>query len=155
MPGDASAAPVVGNSCETAIECGAGFDCYTLAPGGYCMPGAPGGPTACREPEYPCPAGTVCSPLPMHAISGVCLRPCSTHGDCREGYRCDYVALFPGDPQSPRSPEKVCWTVCEFGVDQMCNDDPMISSLHGTCRQDGTCDCGDRYALNPDTGRCR
>ncbi|MFH1808842.1 MAG: hypothetical protein ABIJ09_08850 [Pseudomonadota bacterium] len=151
---DAAAAQVTGTACTDFHDCGTGYDCYTLTLDGYCMPGAPGGPTACREPDVSCPAGTTCSPLPMHAISGVCLLSCDSNSDCRPGYQCRIVELFPGDPQTPVSPHKVCWTACEFGTDQMCNDDPIISSLHGTCRQDGTCDCGDRYALNPLTGRC-
>ena len=150
-PGD----PVTGSACEEAADCGPGYDCYTLAPGGDCMAGAPGGPTACREPEAPCPDGTVCSPLPWHAISGVCLAPCATAADCRPGYRCGHVELFPGDVDTPRSAEAACWFVCEPGMDQMCNDNPIISSLHGTCQEDGTCACHEGFPMNPETGRCR
>jgi hypothetical protein len=147
--------PITGRACAGDADCGAGYHCYTLAAGGYCLPGAPGGPTACREPEYPCPAGTVCSPIPWHAISGVCMAPCASAADCREGYRCGVVELFPGEPETPRSAEPVCWTVCELGMDQMCNDDPRISSLHGRCLRDGTCECLAGYPKNPETGRCR
>jgi MYXO-CTERM domain-containing protein len=145
---------VTGRACTTPAQCGSGYDCYTLAPGGYCMPGSPGGPAACRDPEAPCSAGTVCSPLPWHAISGVCLQPCATVGDCRGGYACNYVELFPGDPGTPKSPERVCWTVCEIGMDQTCNDNPVISSTRGTCQADGTCKCNSGVAKNPDSGRC-
>jgi hypothetical protein len=147
--------PVTGLTCETAADCGEGYDCYGLAPGGYCLPGSPGGPTACREPEAPCPAGTVCSPLPWHQISGVCLAPCASAADCRDGYRCGILQLFPGDPASPASTEPVCWYACEAGMDQMCNDDPEVSFLHGECLADGTCACHAGYQLNPETGRCR
>jgi len=44
--------------------------------------------------------------------------------------------------------------VCEPGADQTCNDDPAISSLHGACRQDGTCLCNEGVAKNSETGRC-
>ena len=146
---------VVGRACAKAADCGDGYDCNLEAPGGYCMPGAPGGPTACREPEQPCPAGSTCSPLPMHAISGVCLRSCAGPTDCRAGYVCSIVELFPGDSTSPRSPAPVCWTVCQPGADQTCNDSLTISSLHGVCEADGTCTCNGSFEKNPATGRCR
>lgn len=44
--------------------------------------------------------------------------------------------------------------VCEPGADQTCNDDPAISSLHGLCLPDGTCECAQGVGKNPDTGRC-
>lgn len=44
---------------------------------------------------------------------------------------------------------------CTFGADQTCNDDPLISSVHGSCNQDGTCSCHPGFALNPQTGRCK
>ena len=144
-----------GSACASEEDCGEGYTCYTLAPGGYCLPGAPGGPTACAEPDYPCPDGTVCSPLPWHAISGVCMAACSSTSDCRSGYVCRVVELFPGDEDTPTSPEPVCWTVCVSGMDQTCNDSAYISSLHGTCLPDGTCECYDGFPLNPETGRCR
>jgi hypothetical protein len=43
---------------------------------------------------------------------------------------------------------------CTFGMDQTCNDNPIISSLHGVCQPDGTCKCNEGFAMNPDTGRC-
>ncbi|MCU0665068.1 MAG: hypothetical protein MUC50_22435 [Myxococcota bacterium] len=149
-----SNSPAFGCPCSTAQHCGTDFSCYTMAPGGYCMPGAPGGPTACREPESPCPTGSVCSPIPWHQISGVCLLPCDSSSDCRPGYVCDFVELFPGDPSTPRSKEKVCWTVCEPGADQTCNDNPIISSLHGICEDDGPCTCTNGFEKNQETGRC-
>jgi hypothetical protein len=59
--------------------------------------------------EMPCPSGSVCSPVPYSRISGVCMRPCGTTAECRPEYVCDYVELFPGDPNSPKSPVPVCW----------------------------------------------
>lgn len=44
--------------------------------------------------------------------------------------------------------------VCEPGRDQTCNDDPAISSLHGRCLPNGTCECSDGIAKNAATGRC-
>jgi hypothetical protein len=144
-----------GRACTGNAECGAGYMCNTEAPGGYCMQGDPGGPTACREPDAPCTApGSTCSPLPHHQIPGVCLRTCSSASDCRKNQICAVVELFPGDPSSPKSPTKVCWTACQPGMDQSCNDNPVISSLHGVCESDGTCTCKAGFAKNPDTGRC-
>jgi len=153
--GQDSGAIVTGTACTSAAECGAGYDCNLEAPGGYCMQGSPGGPTACHEPDAPCTApGSVCSPLPWHQISGVCLRACSSSDECRPNQICAVVELFPGDPTSPKSPTKVCWTACQPGMDQSCNDSPIISSIHGTCEPDGTCTCISGFAKNPDTGRC-
>lgn len=44
--------------------------------------------------------------------------------------------------------------VCEPGMDQSCNDDPAISSLHGRCLPNGTCECANGIEKNPETGRC-
>ena len=158
VPPDA-ALPVstaTGQPCAVAADCGDGFDCNTEVRGGYCMPGSPGGPTACRPPDVTCPDQTHCSPLPWHQISGVCLLACDSPSDCREGYDCQVVSLFPGDPSSPTSDGTVCWVrqVCQPGMDQTCNDNPALNSIHGVCRFDGTCECNAGFALNPDTGRC-
>jgi hypothetical protein len=146
---------VTGAACTSAAECGAGYDCNLEAPGGYCMQGSPGGPMACHDPDMPCTApGSVCSPLPWHQISGVCLKACASSDECRPNQICAVVELFPGDPTSPKSPTKVCWTACQPGMDQSCNDNPLISSIHGKCEADGTCTCISGFAKNPDTGRC-
>jgi hypothetical protein len=152
---DAAAVTATGQACTAAADCGAGYECLTEAPDGYCVAGAPGGPAACRDPDAPCTLpGTVCSPLPEHQISGVCLQACQASTDCRPGYVCNLVQLFPGDPSSPQSPAKVCWTACVPGQDMTCNDDPSVSSLRGTCQSDGTCICSSGAMLNPGTGRC-
>jgi hypothetical protein len=152
--GEADAGLVTGRACASAAQCGPGYDCNTEVPGGYCLPGTPGGPIACREPTQSCPAGTVCSPLPWHQISGVCLRPCSSSSPCRQDYFCGYVEAFPGDPSSGHSSAPVCWTVCQPGADQSCNDNPILSSVNGSCAANGTCACHAGFAKNPKTGRC-
>ncbi|MBT3217505.1 MAG: hypothetical protein HN348_00300 [Proteobacteria bacterium] len=43
---------------------------------------------------------------------------------------------------------------CTYGADQTCNDNLAISSLHGTCNEDGTCTCADGFDKNPQTGLC-
>ena len=46
---------------------------------------------------------------------------------------------------------------CTIGQDQTCNDNPFISSLHGTCvaGAGGTrCVCNPPFAVNPNSGRC-
>jgi hypothetical protein len=47
----------------------------------------------------------------------------------------------------------VCWPACTVGMNQTCNDNPIISSIHGTCQVDGSCACG-TWGKNPETGRC-
>lgn len=69
------------------------------------------------------------------------------------------VACSPSTDNAPRggagtSGHDAATPVCEPGADQTCNDNPTISSLHGTCLQDGTCDCGSGFDKNPATGRC-
>lgn len=44
--------------------------------------------------------------------------------------------------------------VCTFGMDQTCNDNPIVSSLHGKCNEDGTCTCYEGFEKNQQTGRC-
>jgi hypothetical protein len=58
----------------------------------------------------------------------------------------------PEEPSSTSGDENAL--VCEPGRDQTCNDDPAISSLHGTCKPDGSCECIEGVAKNPATGRC-
>lgn len=36
-----------------------------------------------------------------------------------------------------------------------CNDNPVVSSIWGTCQADGTCLCKSGFEINPSTGRCR
>ena len=47
-----------------------------------------------------------------------------------------------------------CAPVCTTGSDQSCNDNPIVSSLHGHCTAAGQCQCGTGFTLNPNTGRC-
>jgi hypothetical protein len=148
------ALPVGGRACASTPDCGSGYSCYTLAPGGYCVGIGSSGTPYCTMSASTCPAGTTCSPLPWHQISGLCLRTCAATAECRAGQQCNYVELFPGDPTAPRSAERVCWTACEVGMDQTCNDSPIISSIHGTCQPDGSCKCTGTWAKNPETGRC-
>ena len=44
---------------------------------------------------------------------------------------------------------------CTFGLDQSCNDDPLVSSKRGACNQDGTCSCNPGYSQSPTTGKCK
>jgi hypothetical protein len=85
------------------------------------------------------------------------------------GWRCD----GPGTNSSARFVEAGCTSLpinsiawccpsaflsqcaCMPGQDSTCNDDPAISSLHGTCQPDGTCSCILGSGLNPATGKCR
>lgn len=140
--------PVLGSACETGDDCGEEFECYLSAPDGYCLLGRD-----CASDEE-CPDYAVCAPRMMSQRMGTCLVTCEDASDCREGYICAYVELFPGD-DGPVSSQPVCWVPCIPGLDQLCNDDPVISSLHGECQDDGTCACDKDWVLNPETGRCR
>jgi hypothetical protein len=43
--------------------------------------------------------------------------------------------------------------VCTPGMDQTCNDVPVMSALAGVCQADGTCRCGPRFVKKP-SGKC-
>jgi hypothetical protein len=45
--------------------------------------------------------------------------------------------------------------VCTFGEDQTCNDDALISSIQGTCNQDGTCTCHPGFSRSATSGKCK
>jgi hypothetical protein len=47
-----------------------------------------------------------------------------------------------------------CASVCTLGADQSCNDNPIVSAIHGHCTAAGACECGTGFILNPNTGRC-
>jgi hypothetical protein len=49
---------------------------------------------------------------------------------------------------------RVCNAACGTGRDSDCNDDGMLSSLHGRCTPANTCVCSGTYETNPVTGRC-
>jgi hypothetical protein len=140
-----------GLACNVPSDCGGGFDCLVKAAGGYCLPGVPGTPMNCGMAGQECLAETTCSPVPWLQIANVCLRSCTSQSDCRPNQLCNYVEQVPG---SGKSPTMVCWTACQPGMDQSCNDSSVISSIHGTCMADGTCLCNGSFGKNPATGRC-
>jgi len=108
----------IGRACSNDQDCSSVQRCYTGVPGGYCMSKRP-----CRLDEHACPGGSVCSPLPNASIPGVCLATCTGADDCRPGYDCGVVELFPGEPSSPRSTTKVCWTpAVGRNQPQLCRD---------------------------------
>lgn len=47
-----------------------------------------------------------------------------------------------------------CNASCLPGRNQDCNDNPLLSSIHGRCTAAGTCVCDEGYTINPATGRC-
>lgn len=59
----------------------------------------------------------------------------------------DYFSSMPIGSQSSGA------RACTPGQDQTCNDDPTISSLHGKCAADGTCDCAAPFT-KLGSGRC-
>lgn len=92
----------IGKPCASDADCGDTYRCQLTVPGGYCV-------QDCMGPGAPCPDGTLCSPLPLSRVAGVCLKACASTNDCRPGYACDVVYLFPGDPSAPKSAGPVCW----------------------------------------------
>jgi hypothetical protein len=146
---DGGSEPVIGRGCAADADCGAGYQCYLAAPGGYCQLAEPNDCTT----DADCPADTVCAPRMASERLGRCLRSCAAAIDCRQGYFCNVEWLFPGEPTSPQSSQPVCWIPCVPGMDWLCNDSPIISSIHGTCGADGSCTCS-YGAMNPLTGRC-
>ena len=142
-----------GLACATPADCGDGYACITDAPGGYCAPGAGGAPTNCAATGVECPAGTACAPLPWSS-GYACLQKCSADTDCRANYLCRETERYPATPSTDRSLEKVCWTACTPGIIPSCNPNAIISSIHGTCLANGTCQCSDSFAKDSATGRC-
>jgi hypothetical protein len=68
---------------------------------------------------------------------------------------CSDTAAAPQEAAATSGDEADASTqACEPGRDQTCNDDPAISSLHGTCKPDGSCECAAGVEKNPATGRC-
>jgi hypothetical protein len=44
-------------------------------------------------------------------------------------------------------------STCTVGMDQTCNDNPVISSTHGRCVQNGRCVCGS-FGMSATSGKC-
>ena len=43
---------------------------------------------------------------------------------------------------------------CTYGMDQTCNDSPLVSAVYGQCQADGYCTCNDTYYPSLSTGKC-
>jgi hypothetical protein len=62
----------------------------------------------------------------------------------------------PGFERAPApSGSALSATACTPGADQTCNDNPLISKIHGTCQMDGQCSCHPGFSINPATGKCK
>ena len=102
---------VVGLPCTSDADCGntdggfGGAHCQLTVPGGYCSFFCPSGSE--------CPTGSVCSPVPYSRIAGLCMKPCATTGDCRDGYACAPTCMFP--PNSGCGISNVCWEAKDAG----------------------------------------
>lgn len=92
---------IIGSPCNLDADCGTGYRCHPTVPGGYC--------TVDCSPNQACPQGSVCSPVPLSRIAGICMLPCSSPNECRSEYTCGIVYLFPNDPNAPSSQVPVCW----------------------------------------------
>jgi len=102
---------VVGRPCTSDSDCGnldggyQGAHCQLGAPGGYCTFFCPSGSG--------CPEGSVCSPPPYSRLAGICMKPCATTADCRDGYACAITCMFP--PASGCGSSPVCWEPQDAG----------------------------------------
>jgi hypothetical protein len=68
-----------------------------------------------------------------------------------EGADCD--ALF-ATPEQCLNAYAACGAACVPGLDQTCNHVMEMSSLAGTCREDGTCACAEGRTKDRYSGRC-
>jgi len=71
------------------------------------------------------------------------------------------LAASPNAPTTPPAQPVRIWassvtihTACTHGVEQSCNDSPLVSAIYGHCAADGTCVCNPGHPLNPASGRC-
>lgn len=157
------------NGCETSLHtgmnCGAcGEDCGGKA----CIDGA------CSDEDLncggiagiACPEGEYCD----YAAGQGCGVPdgmglCRTRIlSCTEQYAppvcgCDHVTHIGSCAAAETGASIHYWgecqtEVCTPGLNQTCNDNPIISSIHGTCDQDGTCWCNTGFTINAQTGKC-
>lgn len=137
--------------------------------GGGGMAGQAGGTTA---PLTSCPAsrptpGTACTGTFICNYDVMCI--CGTC--CMYGYQCSNGAIVllgfndactQVNPQSCRDAAADATDgntdargpVCTPGANQSCNDNPAVSSIHGTCTDAGTCVCNNDASPNPTSGRC-
>jgi hypothetical protein len=74
-----------------------------------------------------------CAPTDSHAVS-MCV--CPSPSCFLPGYGC----VGPG-------------STCTVGMDQTCNDNLLISSIHGRCVADGRCVCGN-FGMSTTSGKC-
>lgn len=69
---------VVGDSCESALDCSDGLDCELTMPDGYC--------TRRECDTFGCPDEGIC--VVFDDYSSYCMQPCSEDAECRDGYIC-------------------------------------------------------------------
>jgi hypothetical protein len=157
----------ISNGCETSLDtasnCG---ECGLVCEGTACIDGKCStrsldcggvGGKACQEGEY-CDyaAGNgcdvedgmgVCQSQPQACTmeyNPVCGCDKQTYGNACGAAAAGISIRYTGE----------CKTgVCTYGQDWSCNDNPIISSIHGTCNEDGTCTCTG-YGYNSQTGKC-
>ena len=71
-------APIAGDACEDASDCGGSMYCERSLPGGYC--------TVASCVNRTCPGDGVC--IRFDADTSYCMQPCATSKDCRADYTC-------------------------------------------------------------------
>jgi hypothetical protein len=116
------------------------------------MAGAGGAPITSCPAARPV-AATMCS----GALDCYFDQRCTCRGCCFDHWSCvngAFASRGYDDGCVAGSPCPDAGAVCTFGADQTCNDNPILSSIHGHCTDAGTCACTFDAGTNPDSGRC-
>jgi hypothetical protein len=141
--------------CDLDGQCGADGICHpTTTPscGGL-------GTRCCGGACGTCVGGLVCTDGTCGPGSGTlgaaCVAKCDGTSNCDQGQYCPDSCLQCPCSDSCRSQG----TICTFGDDHSCNDDPMDPTLHGVCVAGHgpfatTCTCTSPSTIDPHTGKC-
>ena len=69
---------IVGDACESALDCSDGLDCELTLPDGYC--------TRSECDTLGCPDEGICVLFDDH--TSYCMQPCAEDAECRDDYVC-------------------------------------------------------------------
>ncbi|HMF44967.1 MAG TPA: hypothetical protein VKQ32_30055 [Polyangia bacterium] len=156
-----------GTSGSGGIAGGAAGSSGMSGSGGIAGSGGTAGSEDGGEPITSCPA----SPHGMVPCAGTFTcqftAVCTCHGCCVAFWSCLNGTFAQRDfndgcMQGPTCPDSGAdaspatdgpASVCTFGADQTCNDNPALSSIHGHCTDAGVCVCADGGTSSV-SGRC-
>ena len=130
------------------------FQCVVPPPMDAGSASLDGGGGCSDQPPLTCPNGawqTVCDDTGIWNCLPICnfpdFWPCQADTDCAAPNVCVNGSCQPKGGY-------LCPTVCTYGQDQTCNDDPLVNALWGVCSATGTCSCNTGYVIDMATGRC-